>query len=156
VSDERREGFNELKEALGAVVHDVRKAGDEARENRQKLISVQEAIAAHDKKTALTGQNVTLVMEGQSRIEDKIDTLSEVVTETRVHGEDTRAGLTATRDEVAHISRLVAVHNDKLEGGGASYTLYGILAGAAVLVWTGYHFDKEAMDATVAALKGLF
>jgi hypothetical protein len=155
VSSERRQGYDEFAKSIEAIRQDAIAAGFEAGENRKQIAQVHQAIAEHDKKTALTAQNVTLVMEGQNRIEDKIDTLSDAVTETRVHGQDTRAGLTATREEVAHISKLVAVHHDKLEG-GANYTLYGIIAGAAILVWTGYHYDKEAMDATVAALKGLF
>jgi HD-GYP domain-containing protein (c-di-GMP phosphodiesterase class II) len=156
MSDERRQGFIELKASMDAVQDDVKRTAVEARNNRAQIEAVQDAVQAHDKRTALTGQKVDIMSSSVSRIEDVVTKMAKEVTAVRIHGEDTRQGLSATRDEVAKITETVTRHDERLDGNKIPAKTM-IAAGIfAMLMFTGYHFDKEAMDATVQAIRGLF
>jgi len=156
MSEERRKGFQELRDSFNEVQQDVVNSAKEARQNRDALEAVKQAIADHDKKTALTGQKVDTVVGVVGRIEQKVDTLQTTVTETRVHADDTRLGLDKTREQVSLLHDLVTRHDEKLENSKIPARLMVCVAGFGFLIYTGYHFNSAAMEATVAALKGLF
>lgn len=154
--EDRRQGFVELKSSLDAVQDDVKKAAASARENREQIKAVQEAVMAHDTRTAMTGVKVDTVVSAVERIEDKMDGFAVELTATRVHGQDTRTGLIKAHDDIKVIRELVVRHDEKISNSGIPIKAVAIASLVGVMLFAGYHLDKDAMDATVAALKGLF
>ena len=157
--DERRKGYDTLKRGLDAVQTDMKNMQETVIQNRAQAEGISKAIQTHEKNTAVTGQKVDTVIGAVTRIEDKMDTLTEVVVETRTHGLDTREGLTRTRTDMDKLNELVLRHDEKLSDKEGPIMHPKLLATGgliAVLVFVGYHIDKDATDMTLAAIRGLF
>jgi methyl-accepting chemotaxis protein len=156
MTDERRQGFVDLQKALEQVQNDMRATQETVKANREQAKDIGLAIQKHERNTAVTSQKVDTVVDSVTRIEHKMDDLSTKVTETAVHGQDTREGLSRTREHVSAMHELVLRHDEQLNTKAKHYAWLVPFAGVAVLVFIGYHIDKEAADATLAAIRGLF
>jgi len=160
VSDEeRRRGFDDLTKGLEAVRQDMQRTQEAVKTSRQQHEELTKAIQAHESNTAVTGQKVDTVVIAVTRIEDKMDVMSEKVVEAVTHGRDTREGLSRTRKDLALMKELVLRHDERITGSRLNlgeHKLLLIPGVGAILIFIGYYIDKAAANATLAAIKGWF